>query len=784
MLRLRLKHAPVFLIAVLTWCAGSNYTRAQDSGLILHLKANIGVVQNNGLVSKWLDQSGRGNDALMAIPLNQPELNDSSSNGLPAIRFRGQNYLQCPNIFPTNQDYSIVVVAKLDDGFPNNLVSGNLHALFLAWTDYPTVLHACAYCQKQAKIPMWRDGFSLIQIRYSSLDQQVVFYVNGEFADSAFVGPNPDSALLIGAFRNDNFLKGQIQEVQLYDRALSDAERVSIAKALMGHYAIAAAAPLLPRDSTFRILPQSMQLYQRAADDSATVEISGAFRQSQFDTAYVLTLKNGTLASRQAMALQFKSQAAPFSFFARIHAELSEYRFEVHVKNSTIDSTIGVADSVVCGDAILIDGQSNSAYGFQTYHYSNEFCRTVGHRVIGDPGDTAWHTKDIVGGEVGAWGLRFQQDMIEQYHIPCCIINSAVGGSPIEAHLANDTDRYNVFSLYGQELYKASVSKLKNDIRVIFWDQGESNYAAGYFEKFSNLYSSWKQDYPSLQKIYVIQMRPNYCDWGNIDMRDVQRGMQDSFQNIESIASAAIPYHDGCHYYDSGYLARGDRFFASYARDFLHATDTGELRSPNASWAWYTDPEHREAAVLFRPSGVQLRATNDTLVAGQLQTLKDYFFTDDTSLKVSAVSFRRDTMFLEFDRSSSARSIAYLPDQFYRGSDSVYEGPWIVNSRNYAALLWHTLTIHDGPMDVEQIPSAHPIAVYPNPSTNAATIDLSNSNGKVRLRVINELGVVLRFQTVVGGILQRIDYDGLAPGIYRLEVESQSGISFSNVVVR
>jgi hypothetical protein len=745
---------------------------------VLWLRADSGVVVQNGRVTRWTDQSGHGNDVVMSDSNQQPAYLTSSSDGLPSLVFGGNQYLTGPNMFPALHDYTVSIVAKINNvGTINNLVSGNNHAIYFNNSLYPQVVHNSFNLQEYSTIPMWPSAFSTVTATYSEDDYQAVLYVNSEFADSSFVERTSDSTLLIGSFQHGYFLIGEIQEILIYDRELNASERDNLDHYLRTRYSIPH-SPAAPRpDSTFAVLPKPLQLYPRGSGDSATVPITGAIYRSGFDSVYLLAFKNSLPIARQAVPLRYENSIAPFSFSTRIHSELSEYAFAIHLVSPGFDSILARRDSIVCGDVFLIDGQSNSQYGYAQESYHNEYCRCFGLNSSHNYRDTAWAVSLAAkwgdGPSTGAAGLRIQKNIAEQQHIPTCCINGAIAGTPIEAHEGNDSVRFDLMTIYGRMAYRVIQGHLANSAKFLIWDQGESNYADGYRDKFLRLYRSWNEDYPNLQKIYLIQMRPNNCAWGNIDMRDIQRSMGDSLSNIEPIASAAIPGQDGCHYYDAGYDARGDRLFSNIARDFYHATDTANLRCPNAVYAYYSNPNHSQIAILFSPPGVQLHSTNDTLVANELRTLKDYFYIDDdTTRDVQSIAFNRDTLFVNLDKPSTGKSIGYLPDQDYRDTAMIYEGPWIVNSRGIGALLWHHLTISDQPLSVHTSPRAGEEAIlYPNPATRTVNITDDEWSGPIDARLIAASGAIAWSGRIVPqGCTVSIQLEGVPHGAYLIQL--------------
>jgi len=720
------------------------------TGSILWLRADRGVVLQNGHVSQWKDQSGNGNDAFMTDTGQQPDLLSSSYNGLPSVLFRGWMYLNEPSIFPVNKDYTVAIVAKINnDSNINNLVSGNSHAIWLYNSLYPRVIHPSFVLQEYGTIPMWADSPSTVIALFSNADQQVQLFVNGEFADSSYIENNGDSTLYIASFLGGYRLQGEIQEVLIYNRELDSSERIELDNYLRAKYGIPHALPHPKPDSTFSAIPLPMQVYARGDDDSATVTIAGTIYRTGIDSIYIVQTKNKLPFLRASQVLNYEKGTAPFVFHQRIHSELSEYGFEVHSEAQGRDSIMAIRDSIVCGDIFLVDGQSDAEFGYDSSKYSNEFCRTFGINFSEDFRDTEWAVAQTdrfgAGASVGAWGQRIQRNILEKEHLPSCCINCAVSATNIGEHERDDTNKYNLQSIYGRELYRATESGLLKDIKAMFWEQGEANYAQGYYQQFSQLYNSWKQDYPNLTKIYVLQNRPNFCYWGNIDMRDVQRMMGDSLQGVETIAKAGIPYYDGCHFLDSGFDAVGDRLFLPFARDFYHSTDIADIRSPKTMGSYFSKPDHSQIAILFSPYDVQLHATSDTTVGGIFAKLTDYLYPDDTAVHVESISFDGDTMFVNLDKAGTMHSIDYLPDQYYNGSNSViYEGPWIVNSRGFAALLWYHLPISDQPLSVSDKPSQILDAeIIPNPASREVSIDASELSGPIEAMLLAETGAIV-----------------------------------------
>lgn len=79
------------------------------TGLQLWLKADAGVVDDDGLVSQWSDQSGNGNNAT-ASGAARPSYVTNSLNGKPGLQFSGNQLLLTNNFYPVNYNTPITMI--------------------------------------------------------------------------------------------------------------------------------------------------------------------------------------------------------------------------------------------------------------------------------------------------------------------------------------------------------------------------------------------------------------------------------------------------------------------------------------------------------------------------------------------------------------------------------------------------------------------------------------------------------------------------------------------------
>jgi hypothetical protein len=668
-------------------------------GAIFWLKADAGITSTRGLVSSWKDQSGGSRAALQPLTANQPVLLDSGMNSSPVVHFDGvSSYMNGPSLYPVQSDYSISIVLRINNfSLTNCILAGATHALYLNGGNSPIIMHGNFSSQQFSSIQL-TSAPAVVTVIFRQNSMFATMYINGEFADSGFVGPNNDSTSYLGSIRSYSLMGGDLAEIVLYKKILSIAEQTQLENYLGKKYNI----PIVPKpqqpDSTFLSLPKHLQFYQRDETDSALVLISGNIYQQGFDSIYTEIVKDGILMQRISAPLIYESGKASFTFQPKIHAELSEYSADIGLKSFTKDTIIAYSDSIVCGDVILINGQSNAINN--NLQYTNEFYRTFGRNYSQNYADTLWAISstavDFGGGtEVGSWGLRLQELIKDTYHLPTCIINGGVSGTTIEQHLADPHFHDNHRTIYGSMLYRAEKAKLAAKANVLYWYQGEWNTLSNYDSNFHLLYNAWKEDYPAIKKIYLLQTRMGCTAGFSADLRELQRNLQDSFPNLESFATMGLPGHDGCHFASQGYSLLGDMLFNLYARDFHGSHDTLQISSPNIRKAYFTDSIKNTIVLEFSPKETQFDIRGDTNINGVHADIKDYFYLNDTAKVVRTITSSGNKIFLDLKRPSSAFFISYLPDKFYNDTNVTYEGPWLLNTRGLGAFSFYHVPIID-----------------------------------------------------------------------------------------
>lgn len=438
-----------------------------------------------------------------------------------------------------------------------------------------------------------------------------------------------------------------------------------------------------PRYNEF---PESLQFFPRNANDSASIIVSGVIRRIGYDSVTCAVFKNNTLVRRFVQPLVYSSSTqAQFSFQPSIHAEKSIYRMELSVKNATKDTLLAVRDSLVCGDAYIVSGQSNSVHGTTFIPANVSYLRTF---RLGTTEDSFWAKPPATDNTLAS---AFMEQLINATSVPIAVVNGGLNGTKIEQHLPTATN--DPSTLFGRLKMLLTASKLAPKAKGVIWYQGESNPAEQYAECFDTLYTAWKQAYTGLQRIYVIQTRPSDCSPLTQDLlREVQRTFGEKYSDVSIIASASMPAHDGCHYENVGYIALGRQIAALVYRDLYNkqTADTIGIASPNLIRAEWSSAKRDEILLTFA-SNDSLVCGADTTIQGKLRTLaNDAFLLDGKPIKAASVRSEGQKIILTLSASSSAKTISYIPEKCYaetvNGVCTTYEGPWITTRRGAGVL--------------------------------------------------------------------------------------------------
>jgi hypothetical protein len=539
--------------------------------------------------------------------------------------------------------------------------------------------------------------------------------------------------------------------------------------------------------------PKNFQLYPRGSNDSATVEIAGYVTGSSDDSVQVSTYKNGVLSSTTTTLLSFSDDTAHFAHQFAIHAELSEYRFIVRLDTTTVL----IADSVVCGDAFLIDGQSNAVtQHMDTKRPSSQWVRSFGKFLNKAKADSVWYadtswgvahdvwnSTNIPAGAIyiGTVALTIAMNIADSCSIPVCFLNGAVGGSSLGSHAPKATNIYDSTTYFGRLLRQADRCGIRTGVKGIFWWQGEFESSLinetntwvtpekHYITPFTTMYTAWKDYYPALQHVYVFQTRGGK---GGARYREAHRRLQEIFPDLTTISTTCLMAYDSPHYFNDGYLQAASWAFPQVRRDLYNYTDTiSGLRSPNIKKAYFSNSLRDEITLEF--DEVALWPTADTVVSGVTFSMKQNIFLDTISYTGADSSHP----FLCVDSGYSVpeekkivlhltQSIPSVASPKYVSLSHQYTGslpgvsepvewisPYIKNPKGLAALTFWRFPVLDSlgttynEVAVPKQKESLSLRVFPNPFQNAAVfsyyVNEEENNGNVFMEIVNIKGEVV-----------------------------------------
>ena len=402
-----------------------------------------------------------------------------------------------------------------------------------------------------------------------------------------------------------------------------------------------------PKDGAF--------LAQNIKSKSANYLLTGVVKDTTYPTLFIKVYQSGYLLSRVKVRLVPNGSQTSFRHMVFLPAGKYIYKIRYELIGKSI--VIKDIDDVVVGDVFLIQGQSNAVAAsynkFDTSYY-DKYCRSYGTSSTNGAAtnaDTNWYRTYADGaynrGSVGQWGAVMAQVLVDSFSVPICLINGAVGGTRITQHQRDPNNPTNLNTIYGRLLYRVRKAKLDQNIRGILYFQGESDgpYAERHDTLFQKLHSFWKTDYPSFEKLYVIQVRAG-CGGPTIQLRNKQRLFEEVLPNCQTLSANGLNNHDGCHYgFTNGYELLGHQMSALLGRDF-YGSNRKHINAPTIHTCQYSNSDQTELTLKMKYPG-------DSIFADSSFT-KLFRIEGDPSVVISRGYIRNNEVVLRLNKSSCA----------------------------------------------------------------------------------------------------------------------------------
>ena len=442
-----------------------------------------------------------------------------------------------------------------------------------------------------------------------------------------------------------------------------------------------------PRDAWVQRLPgrnekpEDNQFYARDDTNEGTLYYRGTLSEPA-ESVFLNVYADGQLHASESSPL---AAERAYAFAVKLKPGLVRYRVEFGATTNGRATVLQTVTNVVCGDAYLVQGQSNAVatdWGPGDFPETSGWIRSYGS-MGGDPARAAWGNAIRRGPEgrltIGYWAFDLARRLVEEHQMPICILNGAVGGTRIDQHQRNPEDPADLATIYGRLLWRVRQARLTHGIRGVLWHQGENDQGAdgptGGFgwethrQYFIELAAAWKQDYPNLQHYYLFQIWPKSCAMGvngsDNRLREVQRTLPTAFSRMSVMSTLGIEPPGGCHYPAAGYAEMARLIGPLVERDNYGRTFLSPITPPNLKRACWANGQRDELTLEFDQP-----VKWDPALASEFQL-------DGEPGQIASGAVSGAVVTLKLAAASTARTLTYLDsgswsqDRLLRGENGI-----------------------------------------------------------------------------------------------------------------
>jgi len=422
--------------------------------------------------------------------------------------------------------------------------------------------------------------------------------------------------------------------------------------------------------------PEDNQFYARDDRNEGTLHYNGALADAA-DAVFLNVYADDKLFKALKQTLPADRT---YAFAVKLKPGLIKYRVEFGSKTGGRETVLHKAGNLVCGDAYIIQGQSNAVatdFGKGEPTFRSEWIRTFGSASgAGLWGDAMHRSRGKRKLHIGYWGMGLARQIVEAHKVPVFIVNGAVGGTRIDQHQRNAEDPIDAATIYGRLLRRVQQARLTHGIRGVLWHQGENDQGAAgptgrfgwetYRQYFIDLAAAWKQDYPNVQHYYIFQIWPKACSMGkngSHDMlREVQRTLPRAFSNMSVMSTLGIRPAGTCHYPAGGYARMAQLIYPLVARDHYGRACKKPITPPDLVSARYTSAKRDEISLIFDQS-----VAWDNALMGR-------FWLDSVGGKVTGGAATGKEIRLKLAAPSTARTISYVNGDKWNHKQPIIRG--------------------------------------------------------------------------------------------------------------
>lgn len=417
--------------------------------------------------------------------------------------------------------------------------------------------------------------------------------------------------------------------------------------------------------------PEDGQFYARDDKNEGTLHYTGKLAAAA-DKVFVKLYADDKLVKTETAK---PGADMTYALAVKLRPGLIKYRTEFGTTTGGKDTVLHAAGNLVCGDAFLIDGQSN-ALATDTREESppetHEWIRSYAspsQKPEENMGNLwvlpVWKARKGEKAELGWWGMELAKRLVASRKMPVFIINAAVGGTRIDQHQRNEADPTDLTTIYGRMLWRVRQAKLTHGIRGIIWHQGENDQGAAgptggfgwetYQPLFTEMAAGWKRDFPNVRNYYVFQIWPNSCSMGGSEgsgdrLREKQRTLPQLFSNMSILSTLGVRPPGGCHFPLEGWAEFARMIQPIIERDHHGVEPATPLTSPNLKRVAFANAAKDTLTLEF-----------DQPVAWS-EPLASQFYLDGAPGLVAGGSTQANTLTLKLKAPSDAKHITYLKE--------------------------------------------------------------------------------------------------------------------------
>ncbi len=427
----------------------------------------------------------------------------------------------------------------------------------------------------------------------------------------------------------------------------------------------------IPRVPDKNERPEEGQFYARDDKNEGTLFYNGSLTEPA-DSVFIKVFAGEKLLKEESTK---PGADKSYNFTVKLKPGLIKYRIEFGTKTGGKETVLHTVGNIVCGDAYLIDGQSNALAtdtGEKSSPETNDWIRSYG-KPNSNPEDSSanlwcnpvWKAQKGEQAELGWWGMELAKRLVESQKIPIFMINAAVGGTRIDQHQRNAAAPAELSCYYGWMLWRVQHAKLTHGIRAIIWHQGENDQGSDGTHRRLRLgdvsitvhenVCRLELDFPNVQHYYVFQIWPNSCSMGGRDgsgdrLREQQRTLPFLYSHMSILSTLGVRPPGGCHFPLAGWSEFARMIQPVIERDFYGKVPAASVTAPNLRAAHFISNTKETIALEFDQPVVWFEK-----LAGQI-------YLDGAKDQVASGTVSGNVLTLKLKSASAAKKITYLKE--------------------------------------------------------------------------------------------------------------------------